>query len=93
MKPPRNFLNLGLALLLTITSVVLTNAQSTVTKDPFGKTAVGEKVDIYTLRNANGIEAQITNYGGIVVSLKVPDRHQRFDDVVLGFGEWPEQKP
>jgi aldose 1-epimerase len=87
MKPPRNFLNLGLALLLTITSVVLTNAQSTVTKDPFGKTAVGEKVDIYTLRNANGIEAQITNYGGIVVSLKVPDRHQRFDDVILGFGD------
>jgi aldose 1-epimerase len=42
-------------------------------------------VDIFTLRNANGVEARICNYGGIVVSLKVPDRHGHFGDVVLGF--------
>jgi len=42
-------------------------------------------VDIFTLRNANGAEARITNYGGIVTSLKVTDRQGKLGDVVLGF--------
>jgi aldose 1-epimerase len=42
-------------------------------------------VELYTLRSAKGLEAKIANYGGIVVSLKVPDRSGRFSDVVLGF--------
>ena len=42
-------------------------------------------VQIYTLRNASGCEARITNYGGIILSLLVPDRNGNFDDVVLGF--------
>jgi aldose 1-epimerase len=55
-----------------------------VTKQSFG-TADGQNVDLYTLTNAHGLEAKITNYGGIVVSLRVPDRRGAFDDVVLGF--------
>ena len=51
----------------------------------FGKTPAGEEVSIYTLTNTNGIEARIINYGGIVVSLKVPDRDGNLADVVLGF--------
>jgi aldose 1-epimerase len=51
----------------------------------FGKTADGSAVKIFTLRNAAGMEARITNYGGIVVSLKTPDRNGKLDDVVLGF--------
>jgi aldose 1-epimerase len=51
----------------------------------FGKTKGGEVVELYTLTNSKGIEATIMNYGGIVVSLKVPDRGGRFEDVVLGF--------
>jgi len=54
-------------------------------KQMFGKMPDGTAVDIYTLRNASGVEAKITNYGGIVVSLKVPDRNGKFDDVVLGY--------
>ena len=54
-------------------------------KKSFGKTADGVPADIYTLRNANGMEARITNYGGIVVSLKTPDRKGKFADVTLGF--------
>ncbi|MBZ5497469.1 MAG: galactose mutarotase [Acidobacteriia bacterium] len=53
-------------------------------KESFG-TKEGTQVDLYTLRNAKGLEAKITNYGGIVVSLKVPDRNGQFGDVVLGF--------
>ena len=54
------------------------------TKAPFG-TVDGVPVDIYTLRNTQGAEAQITTYGGVVVSLKVPDRNGKLDDVVLGY--------
>jgi len=50
----------------------------------FGQNMDGTAVDLYTLKNSQGMEARITNYGGIVVSLKVPDRHGKFEDVVLG---------
>jgi aldose 1-epimerase len=45
----------------------------------------GREVSLYTLRNGSGMEVCITNYGGIVVSLVVPDRNGRFSDVVLGY--------
>jgi len=41
--------------------------------------------NVYTLRNKSGFEVSITNYGGAITSLKTPDRHGRFGDVVLGF--------
>ncbi len=56
-----------------------------ITKQPFGKTADGKPVDIFTLTNAKGMEARIMTYGGIIVSLKTPDRDGKLDDVVLGF--------
>ena len=86
MKQHRNFSYLLLVLLLASCALVA-QAQATVTKESFGKTAEGENVDLYTLRNAHGVEAKITNYGGIVTSLKVPDRSGKFDDVVLGFND------
>ncbi|MEK7678332.1 MAG: aldose epimerase family protein [Verrucomicrobiota bacterium] len=54
------------------------------TKEPFGSAPSGAPVDLYTLRNSKGLEARICNYGGIVVSLKAPDRNGHFGDVVLG---------
>lgn len=57
-----------------------------ITKQPFG-VVDGTPVDLYTLRNAKGAEARISNYGGIVTSLKVPDRNGRLDDVVLGYDD------
>ena len=77
---------LFLPLILLLSCATLTYAQATVTKAPFG-TADGQSVDLYTLRNVHGVEAKITNYGGILVSLKVPDRNGKFDDVVLGFND------
>ncbi len=50
----------------------------------FGKTTSGEEAQLFTLAN-EGIEVEITNYGGIITSLKVPDRTGKFDDVVLGY--------
>jgi aldose 1-epimerase len=51
----------------------------------FGTTPEGVEVRLYTLRNAHGMRATITNYGGIVTSLVVPDRTGRPGDIVLGF--------
>jgi aldose 1-epimerase len=59
-------------------------ASPTVTQKPFG-TVDGQTVQLYKLRNARGAEATITNYGGIVVSLLVPDRGGKMVDVVMGY--------
>ena len=56
-----------------------------ITKEPFGQTAEGTAVDLYTLSNGSGLTAKITNYGGIVTSLVTPDREGTPGDVVLGF--------
>ena len=61
-----------------------TTTEGTIMKEPFGKTLDGRSVDIYTLRNTNGMEARIMTYGGTIVSLKVPDKSGNFGDVVLG---------
>jgi aldose 1-epimerase len=60
--------------------------KSTVKVEKFG-TVEGKEVSIYTLTNSSGVEARITNYGGILVSLKVPDRNGHLDDVTLGYDE------
>jgi aldose 1-epimerase len=62
-----------------------TPMSSSITKAPFGKTADGASVDIYTLKNTAGMEVAITTYGGRIVSLKAPGRDGKFADVVLGF--------
>ncbi|HAV13435.1 MAG TPA: galactose-1-epimerase [Opitutae bacterium] len=51
---------------------------------PFGKLPSGETVHLFTLRNQKGLSATITNYGGIIVSLNVPDRDGNYADVILG---------
>lgn len=51
----------------------------------FSRIIDGSQVDLYTLKNSNGLEVKITNYGGIVVSLTVPDRNGTLGDVVLGY--------
>ena len=56
-----------------------------VSRQSFGQTKDGTPVDLYTLRNNNGVEAGICNYGGLVIFLKVPDRNGHLDDVVLGY--------
>jgi aldose 1-epimerase len=59
--------------------------ESAVNKAPFGKTPDGTSVEIYMLRNKNGVEARIVTYGGILVSLKTPDKSGNFADIVLGY--------
>ena len=56
-------------------------------KQPFGKTASGEQIDLYSLTNKKGMEVSITNFGATVVTLRVPDRSGKAADVVLGFDD------
>jgi aldose 1-epimerase len=53
-------------------------------KQSWGKASDAD-VDLYTLTNKNGMRVEITNYGARVVTLEVPDRTGKSDDVVLGF--------
>lgn len=51
----------------------------------FDSTIDGQKTALYTLKNANGMEVCVTNYGGRIVSIMVPDKDGKMQDVVLGF--------
>jgi len=59
-------------------------AADSVTQKPFG-TKDGKAVTLYTLTNSHGAQVSILNYGGIVQSLRVPDKNGKLGDVVLGF--------
>jgi aldose 1-epimerase len=54
-------------------------------KEGFGKTADGKEVHLFTLSNKNGLRLLITDFGGRMVQLWLPDRDGRFDDVIMGF--------
>ncbi|MDQ3489306.1 MAG: galactose mutarotase [Acidobacteriota bacterium] len=62
-------------------------SKARIEKRVFGKLPQGTTVDLYTLTNKNGLQAQITNYGGIVVTLKTPDARGRMADIVLGYDD------
>ena len=54
-------------------------------KTDFGQTPDGKPVNLYVLTNKTGAQVSITNFGGIVVSIKVPDRQGKLGDIVLGY--------
>jgi aldose 1-epimerase len=56
-----------------------------ISKAAFEKTLDGKQISLWTLKNKNGAEMCVTNYGGKVVSLFVPDKNNNFIDVVTGF--------
>ena len=57
-----------------------------VKKEPFGQTAAGEAISIYTIDNGT-ISARIIDYGANLVNLMVPDRNGTIQDVILGFDD------
>lgn len=54
-------------------------------KEKFGTARTGEDIFLYTLKNKNGMEAKVTNFGANLVSLLVPDQDGKVEDVVLGY--------
>lgn len=68
-----------LLLVLASTSMI-----AGISVEPFGQMPDGQPVSLYTLTNAQGLTAKITNFGGIMTELHVPDRNGEFGDIVLG---------
>ena len=56
-----------------------------ITEADWGVTSAGEKVELFTLKGAGGLTAQISNYGAVIVELLVPDRNGQIADVTLGY--------
>ncbi|MBC7474530.1 MAG: galactose mutarotase [Candidatus Sericytochromatia bacterium] len=56
----------------------------------FGKLANGQEAFLYTLKNNKNTEIKITNYGGIVTSIILPDKKGNISDIVLGFDNLQE---
>jgi aldose 1-epimerase len=56
-----------------------------INEDTFAGTIDGKKVELFTLKNSNGLTAQITNFGGRLVSLWVPGKNGNFEDIVTGY--------
>ena len=56
-----------------------------IAKRPFGNTPDGSVADIFTLTNSNNMTVDITNFGGIIVAIKVPDKNGKLTDVTLGY--------
>jgi aldose 1-epimerase len=65
-------------------------SRSGITSHAYGKTAEGQAVTLYALTNAQGVELRAITYGGIITSLKVPDRSGVMGDIVLGFDRLDE---
>jgi galactose mutarotase-like enzyme len=72
-------------LVLALTPLTAQDGKVKMTKTPFGTMPDGTKVELFTMTTPKGISAAITNYGGIVVSLKTPDKAGKSGDIVLGF--------
>ncbi|MDP4644597.1 MAG: galactose mutarotase [Opitutales bacterium] len=77
-------------ILLTMSIYAATHASggpASIALNDFGEFE-GKPVTLYTMTNEQGMVAKITDYGGIVVSLLVPDRDGKLEDVVLGFEDF-----
>lgn len=56
-----------------------------IVKEVFGTTSDGVEIMLFKMKNKNGMEAQVINYGAVLLRLYVPDAHGNVDDVVLGY--------
>ena len=71
------------------------NAPSIAGIDPanFKTTVDGKPVNLYSLRSSSGMEVAVTNFGGRIVAIQVPDRNGEMCDVVLGFDSIADYLP
>ncbi|HCD51661.1 MAG TPA: galactose-1-epimerase [Balneolaceae bacterium] len=88
-----NRIKINSMLLILLSAVMLVSAcqnkntevNRKATVEEFGKMPDGTPVQLYTLENASGMQVSITNYGGTVTSIVVPDKEGIMENVVLGF--------
>lgn len=80
MKTP-----IPLTTLIVMSASLSSPAVAGLTESLYGKMPDGREVKIYTLTNSSGMEAKVTEYGAILVSLKVPDKDGKSADVTHGY--------
>jgi aldose 1-epimerase len=61
------------------------SAKTVMQKEKFGTLPDGREVQRYVLKNRNGVEIHVINYGGIITHLLAPDRNGKVEDIVLGY--------
>ncbi|MDD6868539.1 MAG: galactose mutarotase [bacterium] len=86
----KNMYYLGAMAVLSLCSCASGNDVVGVDATKFQSVIDGKEVNLYTLTNDAGMTVQITNFGGRVVSIYVPDKDGRFDDVALGHSSLEE---
>jgi aldose 1-epimerase len=59
-------------------------------RSDFAGTYLDKKIDLYSLRNTNGLKTSITNYGARLVELQTPDRDGNFDNIIVGYSSMPD---
>ncbi|WP_085579592.1 MULTISPECIES: aldose epimerase family protein [unclassified Pseudomonas] len=77
----------GLGLSLMLSTLPAHAASLSGEHKAFGKTDDGTPVEQYILRNRHGMQATVITYGATLQALRVPDRHGKLDDIVLGFDD------
>lgn len=96
MKKLTIYLFLIIMTAITCTPSSENSSESSISSEPFGTTPDGTEVTEYTMTNANGIEMKVITYGGIIRTLKVPDKEGNLEDIVLGFDsleDYVEENP
>jgi aldose 1-epimerase len=83
-------MNLRLLAFALLVSFAHAATDSGVTSRPFGRLSDGQEARLFTLKNAARFQADITNLGGIIVSIQAPDRRGVRADVVLGMASAPD---
>lgn len=86
MKLTKTFLPAAMVLIcLLIVQSCKSPVKPGITAEAFGKLPDGKEVKIYSLINANGLTAKVTDYGAKLVSLMVPGKNGKLADVILGY--------
>ena len=85
------FLISSFFLLITISNILSKNIYyNYLKKEDFQTEIDGKKVELFFLTNKNGYELAITNYGGIIVSIMVPNKNNQFENIVQGYASLKE---
>lgn len=66
---------------------------SCINREPFGVLPGGREAGVYTLANANGLRARVSDFGALLLAMETPDRHGKLADITYGydtFGDWLE---
>jgi len=79
---------LAVLAVLSLGAAMTSDAATRIERKPFGKTAAGEPVEIFTLTREGAPTVAITNLGGHIVKVRAPDRSGRVADVTLGYKDF-----